>query len=240
MPIKEKLIELIQSAIQEEQRFIQSQGEIGLTGEGSLEHWSAKDMLAHIRSWKENMIQGLESTAEGGSTAWDADVDAANARLFELHRHETWQRVVGGLDAAGRRLIETVQMMSELDLMDPARNPWRNKRPAWVSIAGNGFTHPIVHLGQYAFEHGDAEHGTRLFELAAERLMKVDDGPLWQATAVYNLACAYAMGSQPERAIAHLRQALALNPDLTEWSKKDPDLMPLHGNAEYQALYQAG
>jgi tetratricopeptide (TPR) repeat protein len=237
MPIKAKLVELIQNAILEEQSFIHSQGESGNTGEGSLEHWSAKDVLAHIRAWKENMIQGLEATAEGGSTAWDDDVDATNARLFELHRSENWQRVIAGLDATDRRLVEAVQMMSELELMDPGRNPWRNKRPAWVSIAGNGFTHPIVHIGQYAFEHGDAERGTRLFEMAADRLMKVDTSPNWQATAVYNLACAYAMGGQHERAIDHLRRALALNPDLTEWSKKDPDLVSLHANAEYLALY---
>jgi tetratricopeptide (TPR) repeat protein len=183
------------------------------------------------------MILGLEATASGGRTAWDDNEDATNARIFELHRHESWERIAGGLDDVNQRLLDALQMLSELDLMDPARNPWRNKRPAWVSIAGNSFTHPIVHLAQYAFEHGDPERGTHLNELAAERLMKVDDSPSWRATAVYNLACAYAMGGQREKAIANLRQALELNPDLTEWSKKDPDLTSLHGDPDYLAIY---
>jgi hypothetical protein len=53
----------------------------------------------------------------------------------------------------------------------------------------------------------------------------------------YNLACHYALSGQKERAISGLREALTLNPDLTEWSKQDPDFVPLRQEAGYQALY---
>jgi hypothetical protein len=237
MPIKTKLIELMQSAMLEEQAFAGGFGEQGVTAEGTLERWTAKDLLAHIRAWKENMIEGLDATAHGRPTAWDGDTDATNARVFEQHRNDSWDQVTRDLSETNRRLLETVQMMSDLELMDPGRNPWRNKRPAWVSIAGNSFSHPVVHIAQYAFEHGDSAHGTLLNEMIAERLLAMDDSPAWKGNALYNLACAYALGSQCEKAIANLREALSHNPELSEWSQKDPDLEPLHGNPEYEALF---
>ncbi len=239
MPIKAKLIELMQSAMLEEQAFAASFGESGVTAVGTLERWTAKDLLAHIRAWKENMIEGLDATAHGRPTAWDGDTDATNAQVFEKHCRDSWERVTAGLTETNQRLLETVQMMSDLELMDPGRNPWRNKRPAWVSIAGNSFSHPIVHIAQYAFEQGDAAHGTLLNEMIAERLLAMDDSPAWKGNALYNLACAYALGGQCEKAVANLREALALNPELVEWSRKDPDLEPLHSIPEYEALYQA-
>jgi hypothetical protein len=36
-----------------------------------------------------------------------------------------------------------------------------------------------------------------------------------------------------------VREALAVNPKLTEWSKEDADLVSLHDLPEYQALYTA-
>jgi len=237
MPIKAKLIELMQSAMLEEQAFASQFGEEGVTAEGTLERWTAKDLLAHIRAWKENMIEGLQATAEGRSTAWDGDTNTTNAHVFEQHRNDNWEQVTRCLSETNRRLLETIQTMSELELMDPGRNPWRNKRPAWVSIAGNSFSHPMVHMAQYAFEHDDPAHGTLLNEMVAERLLAMDDSPAWKGNALYNLACAYALGSQRQKAIENLREALSLNPELSEWSQKDPDLEPLHGDKGYEALY---
>jgi hypothetical protein len=239
MPIKAKLIELMQSAMLEEQAFASQFGEEGVTAEGTLERWTAKDLLAHILAWKENMIAGLAATAESRPTAWDGDTDATNAKIFDKHRKDSWDQVIRCLSETNRRLLETVQTMSELELMDPGRNPWRNKRPAWVSIAGNSFSHPMVHIAQYAFEHGDPAHGTLLNELVAERLLAMDDSPAWKGNALYNLACADALGGQYEKAIENLREALSLNPELSEWCRKDPDLVPLHGDKSYEALFNS-
>ena len=54
---------------------------------------------------------------------------------------------------------------------------------------------------------------------------------------IYNTACQHALSGQKATAIAELRQALKLNPGLTEWSKEDSDLVSLHEEADYQALY---
>jgi hypothetical protein len=35
-----------------------------------------------------------------------------------------------------------------------------------------------------------------------------------------------------------LREALKLNPGLTEWSKEDPDFEPIREEAVYKAIYE--
>ena len=63
--------------------------------------------------------------------------------------------------------------------------------------------------------------------------------PAWRGTTLYNLACANALAGRREKALALLREGLQLNPGLVAWSKSDPDLVSLHGESEYQAIYAA-
>ena len=54
------------------------------------------------------------------------------------------------------------------------------------------------------------------------------DLPAWvKGSFLYNLACFYALQNQREQAATRLQEALVLAPDLTEWSKSDPDLAAL-------------
>jgi hypothetical protein len=53
----------------------------------------------------------------------------------------------------------------------------------------------------------------------------------------YNLACHYALSGEIETAIEKLREALEMNPELTEWSKEDADLACLREEPGYRALY---
>jgi hypothetical protein len=43
---------------------------------------------------------------------------------------------------------------------------------------------------------------------------------------------------EKEKAIERLKQALDLNPELTEWSKEDPDLASIREEPECLALYE--
>ena len=41
-----------------------------------------------------------------------------------------------------------------------------------------------------------------------------------------------------EEALSELTQALALTPQLVDWSKQDPDLNSLHDEPAFNALYE--
>jgi hypothetical protein len=53
----------------------------------------------------------------------------------------------------------------------------------------------------------------------------------------YNMACMYSLSGNLDAAVEELRHALQLRPDLTEWSKQDPDLNQLRDRDDLKALY---
>jgi tetratricopeptide (TPR) repeat protein len=141
-----------------------------------------------------------------------------------------WQR-------AQDSLVERLNALSEADLTSTEYFPWQAGRPLWRLIAGNSHTHPITHLAQYYAEHGRVAYANQIQAEAADLLAQLDDSPAWQGILSYNLACHYALVGEKEKAIAGLRRALGLNPELIEWSKQDSDLASLRQEAAYQALY---
>jgi len=76
-----------------------------------------------------------------------------------------------------------------------------------------------------------------MYEQSVQVANALDDSPEWRSIAIYNLACYYAIAGQKEKAVERLRQALELNPGLTEWSKEDPDFASIRQEPDYQAIY---
>ena len=93
-----------------------------------------------------------------------------------------------------------------------------------------------MHYADYYRRRGDLARATQLYEAS---VAAVADWPEWYGSARYNLACFYALSGQTDKAIAELREALQLRPDLLEWSKQDTDLASLRDDPAYQALYPA-
>jgi tetratricopeptide (TPR) repeat protein len=94
-----------------------------------------------------------------------------------------------------------------------------------------------MHLGPLFIERGEKEYATELQEEAAKLLLELDESQSWQGVVGYNLACHYALAGETKIAIEKLREALELNPELTEWSKEDSDLASLREEPGYIALY---
>jgi quercetin dioxygenase-like cupin family protein len=56
------------------------------------------------------------------------------------------------------------------------------------------------------------------------------------ASLHYNLACLEALAGNREQALASLRRAFELRPELSEWTRADDDLASLRDDPEFQAL----
>jgi tetratricopeptide (TPR) repeat protein len=131
-------------------------------------------------------------------------------------------------------MIEQIEERSESEL----EAIHYEERKIWRTIAGNGYTHPIIHLGQIYVNQGDTAYATELQESAARELGELDQSPSWQGTVAYNLACHHALVGEKKKAIEGLKKALDLNPELTEWSKEDPDLVSIREEPDCLALYE--
>jgi serine/threonine protein kinase/Tfp pilus assembly protein PilF len=60
-----------------------------------------------------------------------------------------------------------------------------------------------------------------------------------EATVLYNAACTFANLEKRAEAIEALRKAWEAGYKDAEWTRRDPDLAPLHGDPEFERLYPA-
>lgn len=238
MELKSKLIELIEHASKEEQALFARLSEDERAVRGEPDRWSPKDTIAHLAAWKTRLAENLAVAARGETPVRVEDFEAVNARDFELNRDRSWSEILNEAAEASRQLVEQVENRSEAELRGTDTLPWEEGRPLWRVIAGNACTHVMaIHLGPALVECGEKEYAKQLQEDAAKLLLELDESQSWQGVVRYNLACHYALAGETETAIERLREALELNPELTEWSKEDSDLASLREEPGYKALY---
>lgn len=237
MDLKQKVLNLLDRAHEGEQTFVAKLSAEERAAVGALEQWSAKDLLAHIVAWKERLVREIAAAPSGEGPPASIDIDQANAEIFEEHRDRSWADILEWSEHVHESLVESTEAMGDDDLVDTQAVPRPDGRPLWRLVAGTGYTHSLLHLAQYYTDRGEAHYATELWEEAVTLLTQLDDSPTWLGTTRYNLACHYALSGQHERAISELHEALQLNPDLTEWSKEDPDFASIREDPDYQALY---
>ncbi len=238
---KDKLIEALDFSRAEVRSFVAVLNDGQRAAEGALDHWSAKDVLAHLTEWTTRLVSDLEMAAQAGTPRTIppnyANIDETNAEIYAQHQRHSWEEILGQMESTFEavRSFANVTSVSELD--DQHRIPWREGRPLWRMLVGTAVEHTILHLSYYQVENGNLAEAARLQEASAARLLELDDSPGWRGAQMYNLACIQVLCGQKERALANLAEALQLLPELAEWSKQDPDLAGLHDHPAYQALY---
>jgi uncharacterized Ntn-hydrolase superfamily protein len=93
-----------------------------------------------------------------------------------------------------------------------------------------------IHLRWDALTRASAHHepgryGQGIAILAAAHERFPDDG-----TILYDLACYESLAGQPEQALDHLRQSLALEPSYREMARGDTDFDPVREDERFRAL----
>ena len=94
----------------------------------------------------------------------------------------------------------------------------------------------------------DADHARSILAIALVQSGQRDAGlaqvqqllarPTEDNRVVYNLACAYTAAGLPDRAMEQLTKLAATGPGLPkDWPPRDPDLAPLRGRPDFEALF---
>lgn len=200
---------------------------------GTVEVWAPKDHFVHLAVWQAYQARRLEAIFTGNTPAPPADNDT----VFLEHRDEPWDVVWANAMRALDDDAAAIARTSEEDLTDPNRFPWSNGRSFLSSTVSNIYLHTIEHLVQVYEERDDTAAAEQVQMESVATISGLFGKGEEYANAIYNLACIYAKRGRAADAIARVREALAVNPKLTDWSKEDADLEPLRGLPEYQALY---
>jgi tetratricopeptide (TPR) repeat protein len=238
MGLAEKLVALLKLAYEEEQKFYARLDEKERSSTSKLEQWSAKDIMAHIASWKERPVSDIMATLRGENPEVGGDLDRINAVIYEANKNKSWSEILTHLEQVYKSSIECVRAVPHEKMIDSKTLPWQEGRPLWRIIAGNGYIHPVTHLAEYYFKGGDDNYAVKLHEQAADLTAELTNSPDWLGVVKYNLACSYALSGQHRRAINELGESLKLNSDLTKWSREDPDLASIRRHVGYKSLYK--
>jgi hypothetical protein len=236
--LKDKLLELIAEAHQNELSFIAELDEENHALSGTFKEWSAKDEIVHIAAWIGIMCERFRAfQADQIPPAFD-DWDAVNEEIFTRHKDDSWSEAVDYLEVSFKQLVEQVQSVSEDDLLDGQRYPWLRGRSLFKQTIHNGYFHPQGHIAFWYSKRGNAQRGNQIMEAVSTQMLTLDESPAWRGQTIYNLACYYAMSGDNERALDRLGQAFSLSPDIVAWSKEDSDLTSIWEEPGYLALVE--
>lgn len=87
-----------------------------LTEPGVMDHWSVRDILAHVTTWEEEALKYLPLILTGGRPPryiQYGGIDAFNAQMTEQKRGLPLSDVLRHLDETHRRLIDYIRSVPE-------------------------------------------------------------------------------------------------------------------------------
>ena len=232
-----KLTELLKKGYQVEKEFIAALSDEERNAQGTFENWSARDIIAHNAYWRKHHAEDILAVL-AGKTPTHIEDDQINPEVYSQYKDQSWEDVDTLVDAGMKRMGEAIAAISEDDLQREDFYPWEQGVPLWRELVGNMYSHPVIHLSEWHIKRGNPARAAEMYQAMTSQLISLDDGPAWQGTIRYNNACSFSLLGDKETAINELREALQLNPGLTEWSKQDPDFEPIRGEAGYKALYE--
>jgi len=237
---KTVLLDLLKQAHEMEMNFVDALSDQERARIGTLEDWSARDVVCHNAAWKARLADNLLAVSEARSPTGTEDIDHENAIFFQEHHGKTWDEALRMAASAFQRVVAQVAALGEQELDSCEKFPWqRRDRPLWRLIVGNSYIHPIAHMAEFHRNRGNREQAGKMIGEMARSMAGLDSSRVWQGDVKYNLACHYSLLGAKAEAIRELLESLVLDPGLADWSKEDPDLDGIRGEPEYQAIYES-
>ena len=232
--IKMDLLALIATLRTEQQALLDDLSPQEKVQSGSLERWSARDMLVHLVFWGGHFNRQLQASLSDQKIPQAGDYyNLINDGLFVRHQETSYETALEEEESIyqkGFRLLSTLDADS---LCNPTRFNWLEGRSLLDRALNTFVWHVLAHICDFHRVRGQMEKAIYLQETYSVALATF---PGWDANAPYNLGCFYAQNNLPEHAIRSLSMAFSARPDLLEWARQDSDLDPLRDLPDFIEL----
>ena len=206
---------------------------------GELHDWSPKDHVAHNNFWRQDAIWRLRAFLEGGSPPDTEDDLAWNDRVFQEQRETPWEKLVAETEQLRAETAALIQRLSRDDLTQKDRYPWQRGGTLETLILVNWYDHPAEHWADVYLSRHEIDRALELRQAVATTVRELFPHlTKMYSYEVYKLAGYCARSGRLEQAIGAIREALTVNPSLSEQVRQDTDLDPLRAGHEFQALYE--
>lgn len=220
------LFDLLHHARLAEHAFVQALDPAERAAIGSPAHWSAKDHVAHMTFWREQLNLKLRAILRHETPTGAEDYEQLNPIIFERHRQRPWPEILAESDAAYDELIALTEQLGDDDLIAFGLFEWiPDGWPLYTAYLGNCYEHAAQHLAQYYLDRHNPAQALRTYELWVEQVIQTAAPDALKGYVQYNLACFYATHAAEEQAATTVQRALTLHPALKEFARTDPDLV---------------
>ena len=234
MDIKTDMFNFLESMRTELGDLVQSLTPEEKARRGSLQGWSAKDMLAHLAFWNYHFNCQLERGFAGQPIPKSGDyLDQVNDGVLYEHLEQPFDEALADESLAYSQFCHIVGDISLEDMQDPQKYAFLEGRSLLERALGTYGYHTAAHISDYYVKHGQVERARALQESITQPLLGF---PGWEANAVYNLGCFYSLNGFKQEAIVKVKEAFEIKPDLVDWAKQDSDLDALRDMPEYKEL----
>lgn len=217
---------LVAFAAEEEAILLAAASRGAVAGDGP-DRWAAPAAIAHNTEFKHQQVRRLQAVLSGTPPPAFGDIDHASAQVYQRYAGQPADAVAAASQRVTDELIGALPAIPDEDLTDPRRHSWLGGRQLWLQIIVRGFWHPTGHVGEYYLAHGQPERGIALHSRAVETAGRLGAPAPARGMACYGLACAQARSGRADDAVAAIRQAVSLNPELLASARRDPDLAAL-------------
>jgi uncharacterized protein (TIGR03083 family) len=144
---KEQLLDEIRREREALEDFLSTLTPGQMTKPGAIGPWSVKDVLAHLVEWEQMFLgwhnDGLRGRAPylpAGGFNW-GQLPQLNQHIYEKHRDRPLDDVRKQFRASYRKMLKTVQGLSEEDLFTPGRFAWTKKLALTSYLIPNTISH---------------------------------------------------------------------------------------------------
>ncbi len=201
---------------------------------GSLEKWSASDVLTHLTFWEKHLNKVIDKGMQGEKIPVAGDYfDRVNDGVLFTYIDQPFDEALSEEKAAYQEFMGFIQNVAVEELGDRKKFEFLDGRALFDRALGTHVYHTVFHIADYYIKNGKREEALELQKILTDLLIQF---PTWKANSIYNLACFYSLNGMKEEAIEQLKIAFKEKEDLIEWSKRDSDIDPIRGEVGYLEL----
>ncbi|GCE50814.1 uncharacterized protein DUF1706 [Thermosporothrix hazakensis] len=236
---KATLLTLLHLAREEELSWISTLSDSEKEALGTVERWSAKEVLAHISAWKERTSEHIQQAEHGDpptSLNSAEQTDALNARIFAAAQRRTWETVAMQAENAFRELLMLVEYLPEEQLSDPVHFPSLQGEPLWPQILSTGVKHSYRHIAAFLLQQGKCDDALHLYDRMIGIMRRRDLPANELGRAIYQQAEIAMKAGADREAVTLLHEARRLQPEVATWVQQNHTFEPFRTDSALQAL----
>lgn len=144
---KEDLLEAIKESHASLEKKFSRLGPSQMIWAGSMDHWSVKDILAHLVDWEQRLISWYNAGLRGEIPETPApgmtwhDLPELNRVGYELHKDRSLEDVLQDFERSYGEVLTLVHSMEEAEIFTKGAYAWTGNTALLTWIAANTYKH---------------------------------------------------------------------------------------------------